>query len=53
MVPTFTIYRALCERLETLGNVTDATSCFYQMMRDLEARTNPHIEQELEWVPSE
>ncbi|KAF8553280.1 hypothetical protein OG21DRAFT_1267504 [Imleria badia] len=48
VVPRFSIYRALCERLEALGRVTDAIQCFPQMVDELGEETNLHGEN-LEW----
>ncbi|KAF8546152.1 hypothetical protein OG21DRAFT_1215477 [Imleria badia] len=49
VVPRFSIYRALCERLETLDCLTDAKECLRQMVDELGEVTNLHGEQ-LEWV---
>ena len=35
IAPRFTIYRAICERLESIGRVTDATECFLGMTNEL------------------
>jgi hypothetical protein len=35
VAPKFTIYRALCERLERIKRITDATECFYAMANEL------------------
>ncbi|KAF8546584.1 hypothetical protein OG21DRAFT_1491063 [Imleria badia] len=47
-VPRFTIYRALCDHLETLDQLTVAMECFHQMNSELTEQTNLHAEQE--WV---
>ncbi|KAF8547863.1 hypothetical protein OG21DRAFT_1449832 [Imleria badia] len=47
--PRFTIYRALCDQLETLDRIAVATSCFYELMSELEGVKNLHAEQ-AEWV---
>ncbi|KAF8552355.1 hypothetical protein OG21DRAFT_1511593 [Imleria badia] len=48
--PKFTIYRALCDHLEMLGQITAAAECFHQMKNELEEETNLYDEQP-EWVP--
>ena len=35
VVPRFTIYRAICERLETIHRITHASECFRQMVDEL------------------
>jgi hypothetical protein len=35
VVPRFTIYQVLCERLETIHHVTHASECFGQMVDEL------------------
>ncbi|KAF8141891.1 hypothetical protein EV363DRAFT_1309254 [Boletus edulis] len=35
VVPSFTTYVALCERLETIDRITDAVECFYDMTNEL------------------
>ena len=52
MVPPFTIYRALCERLEAIDLIMDASECFCQMVAQLAEQTNTHVER-VEWVLSE
>ncbi|KAF8548747.1 hypothetical protein OG21DRAFT_1515960 [Imleria badia] len=49
MAARFTIYRAICERLETNGHMLDASKCFLQMVNELAAETTTHREQ-AEWV---
>jgi len=51
-VPRFTIYRALCDHLETLNQIMDATDCFHQMMSELGGGTNLRVEQ-AEWILGE
>jgi hypothetical protein len=34
-VSRFSIYRALCERLETVNLIVDATECFHDMVNEL------------------
>ena len=46
------IYWTICERLETLHKIKDATECFQQMMRELGGETNPHTEL-AEWIRGE
>ena len=48
----FIIYRTICEHLDTLDEITDATECFHQMTTELGEEINLHIEQ-AEWVLSE
>ena len=45
----FTIYRTICEQLDTLNKITDTTECFHEMTRELEEEINLHVEQ-AEWV---
>ena len=35
VVPRFTIYQVICERLETIHNITHASECFRQMENEL------------------
>ena len=49
-VPVFAVYQALCERLETLNHVTDATECFHDMARNLEQETN---NRQAKWIAGE
>ncbi|KAF8549253.1 hypothetical protein OG21DRAFT_613435 [Imleria badia] len=48
MTPRFTIYRAICERLETNNRIMDANKCFLQMVSELARETTTHSEQ-VEW----
>ena len=48
----FTIYRTICELLDTLDKITDATECFHEMTSELEEEIHLHIEQ-TEWVHGE
>ena len=48
----FAIYRALCDHLDTLGQITTATKCFQQMNSELENAVELHTEQ-AEWVVGE
>ncbi|KAF8546776.1 hypothetical protein OG21DRAFT_1527604 [Imleria badia] len=36
----FTVYRALCEHLEAIDRITDATECFHEMESELTHQTN-------------
>ena len=47
--PKFTIYRAICERLEMLDRLTDAIECSDQMESDTAVETNARGGQE-KWV---
>ena len=49
MSSRFTIYRTICEQLDTLDKVKDATECFHQMTSELGEETNANDEQ-VEWV---
>lgn len=49
MVPRFTIYRTICEHLESIDRTTDAYECFRQMVREFAEQTHAHHEQ-AEWV---
>lgn len=51
-MPRFTVYRAICEQLETIDHVRDATDCFYQMMSKLGGEINLHAGQ-AEWALGE
>jgi hypothetical protein len=51
-VPKFTIYRAICERLEMLDCLTDAIECSHQMESDTAVETNIDDGQE-KWVLGE
>ena len=35
MFPRVTIYRVVCEHLESMDRMTDAVECFYEMTNDL------------------
>ena len=35
IAPRFTIYRAVCERLEAIERMTDAAECFHGMANEL------------------
>ncbi|KAF8547212.1 hypothetical protein OG21DRAFT_1472561 [Imleria badia] len=39
-LPRFTVYRALCDCLETLDRITDATESFHEMANELARQTN-------------
>ncbi|KAF8452054.1 hypothetical protein L210DRAFT_3516516 [Boletus edulis BED1] len=41
VVPRFTTYVALCERLETIDRITDAVECFYDMTSESGGDVNP------------
>ena len=46
------IYRAICEHLETIDRVLDASECFVQMVNEPRVETTSNGEQK-EWVASE
>ncbi|KAG8214862.1 hypothetical protein J3R82DRAFT_10029 [Butyriboletus roseoflavus] len=48
-VPRFTIYRAICEHLESINRITDTSECFRQMVDEFAEQTHAHHEQ-AEWV---
>ena len=52
MLSRFIIYRTICEQLDTLNRITDATECFHQMTSELGEEINLHGEQ-AEWVLGE
>lgn len=52
MAPKFTIYVAICERLETLEQVMDAAECFHQMTSELDGEMNL-LAEETEWTDGE
>ncbi|KAF8129771.1 hypothetical protein EV363DRAFT_1336453 [Boletus edulis] len=41
VAPRFTIYEAVCERLETIGRIRDAVECFYAMTSELGEKSEP------------
>ena len=45
ITPRFTVYRAVCERLEAIERITDATECFCGMANELAREI-----QDKEWV---
>ena len=45
----FTIYRAICESLETIDRIEEASECFCQMVDELVDQENAPREQ-AEWV---
>ena len=49
VVSRFTVYRAIYERLETIGRAIDASKCFRQMMDELVEDENAPDEQS-KWV---
>lgn len=49
-MPRFTIYQALCERLETLDLIIDATECFLDMTYNLPQETNS---EQAQWITCE
>ena len=49
VTPRFTIYRVICERLETIDHVTDAIECLQQMVGELADETDIHDEQ-AKWI---
>ena len=52
VVLRFTIYRIICEYLETTGHVTDASECFCQMVDELVEQANAPDEQ-VQWALGE
>ncbi|KAF8548319.1 hypothetical protein OG21DRAFT_1489483 [Imleria badia] len=48
-IPRATIYRAICERLETIHRITDAVECFRQMTSELGREVNLDGEHQ-QWV---
>jgi hypothetical protein len=52
MSSRFTIYRTICEQLDTLDRITDATECFHQMTNELGEGENVHVT-EAEWIHGE
>ena len=52
MASKFTVYRTICEHLETLDQITVATDCFQHMKSELAKETNLHTEQ-AKWVHGE
>ncbi|KAF8555907.1 TPR-like protein [Imleria badia] len=48
-VPKFTLYRVICERLETTDHVTDAIECMQQMENELANETDIHDER-AKWI---
>ncbi|KAF8552314.1 WD40 repeat-like protein [Imleria badia] len=48
-VPRVTVYRAICERLETIDRITDAFECVKQLTTELGGENHLHGEH-LEWV---
>ena len=46
------VYRAICERLDTIDHILDASECFVQMVNELRVETTSDGEQK-EWVASE
>ncbi|KAG6375322.1 hypothetical protein JVT61DRAFT_3550 [Boletus reticuloceps] len=47
VVPRFSIYRALCERLETVDRTIDAAECFHRMTSEL---THEIQDEEAKWI---
>jgi tetratricopeptide (TPR) repeat protein len=52
VVPRFTIYLIICECLQTIGRITDASECVRQMVDELVGQANAHDEQ-VQWVLGE
>jgi hypothetical protein len=52
VVPRFTLYRIICEYLETIGRITDASECFRQMVDELAEQANAPDEQ-VQWALGE
>lgn len=46
------IYRAICERLKTVDQVTDTITCLRHMISELAGETDVHSEQ-VKWVLGE
>ena len=49
-VPRFTVYQAICERLETVDHITDAIECFHEMKIELAQQIQG---KEAKWVLGE
>lgn len=47
MVSRFTTYQTICEELDTLNKIMDATECYHQMMDEL-GRNLPT--EQMEWI---
>ena len=45
------VYRAICERLDTIDHILDASECVVQMVNELEVETTSDSGQK-EWVTS-
>lgn len=52
MIPRFTAYRAVCEHLEKIDRVTDASECCHQMVGELTEKTSV-LDEEVGWVLGE
>lgn len=52
MTPRFMMYRVICEHLEMVGRILDASNCFLQMVNELGEETAMHGER-AEWVAGE
>ena len=52
MTPRFTIYRAICECLEAIDRISDASTCFLQVVDELAREAIMHGEL-AEWVLGE
>ena len=50
--PKFTVYRSICECLETIDRILDASKCFLQMVDELAGETTTHRAQ-VEWAAGE
>ena len=52
ITPRFTVYRAVCECLETIDRIMDASKCFRHLADELGEQTDAHVEQ-VGWVLGE
>ncbi|KAH0838774.1 hypothetical protein J3R83DRAFT_7149 [Lanmaoa asiatica] len=52
MVPRSAVFRAVCEYLETIDHIMDASECFHQIVDELAGQTTVHDKQ-AEWVLGE
>ena len=49
ITPRFTVFRAICECLETIDCMMDASECFHHLADELAEQTDADVEQ-VEWV---
>lgn len=50
MVPRFAIYQALCERLDALDCIADASKCFHEMTKEVTQETEG---EQTNWIVGE